>query len=382
MSDGPGRTTAGELSTSRSTEGVLLVRLAGRWRLADDLPSPAKVREEVERAGGVRRLAFDTSGVTEWDSGLLTFLRRVIRDSTTRRVEADRTGLPDGVRRLLDLADAVPEKETKRSAGPTPFLVRVGTQALAGLDGAREFIAFLGEATLAFLRLLRGKARFPWSDFWLVVQECGANALPIVSLVSVLVGLILAFMGAIQLSQFGAQIYVADLVGIGMARDMGAIMVGIIMAGRTGAAFAAQLGTMTVNEEIDALQTMGISAMEYLVLPRMLALMLMMPLLSLYADVVGIIGGLIVGISALDVGMMQYLEETRQALSIKHFAAGLFKGSVYGVIVALSGCLRGMQCGRSAAAVGSATTSAVVMGIVLIIVSCGIITIVYDVLGI
>jgi phospholipid/cholesterol/gamma-HCH transport system permease protein len=159
-------------------------------------------------------------------------------------------------------------------------------------------------------------------------------------------------------------------------------MVGIIMAGRTGAAFAAQLGTMTVNEEIDALQTMGISAMEYLVLPRMLALMLMMPLLSLYADIVGIIGGLIVGLSALDLGLMQYVEETRHALSVQHFAAGLFKGSVYGVIVALSGCLRGMQCGRSAAAVGSATTSAVVMGIVLIIVSCGIITIMYDVLGI
>jgi phospholipid/cholesterol/gamma-HCH transport system permease protein len=306
----------------------------------------------------------------------------VLKDCAARRVEADRQGLPEGVRRLLDLADAVPVKDTSRSSQRAPFLERLGTWAIDSLRGTREFAAFLGESTLAFLRLIRGKARFPWADFGVVVQECGANALPIVSLVSVLVGLILAFMGAIQLSQFGAQIFVADLVGIGMARDMGAIMVGIIMAGRTGAAFAAQLGTMTVNEEIDALQTMGISAMEYLVLPRMLALMLMMPLLTLYADLVGIFGGLLVGVGALDLGFMQYVEQTRSALEVRHFAAGLFKGSVYGVIVALAGCLRGMQCGRSAAAVGDATTSAVVMGIVGIIVSCGVITIVYDVLGI
>jgi phospholipid/cholesterol/gamma-HCH transport system permease protein len=351
--------------------------------MAGGLPSPGRVREEAE--GGeapVRRIVFDTSGVTDWDSGLLTFVRRVLQSCSARQIEADRSGLPEGVRRLLDLADAVPEKETGRASKKAPFLVRVGTAALDALAGSGAFLAFLGEATLAFWRLLRGKARFPRAEFGVVLQECSAQALPIVSLVSVLVGLILAFMGAIQLRQFGAQIYVANLVGIGMARDMGAIMVGIIMAGRTGAAFAARLGTMTVNEEIDALHTMGISAMEYLVLPRMLALMLMMPLLTLYADVVGILGGLLVGVGALDVGFMQYVEQTREGLSIRHFAAGLFKGSVYGVIVALAGCMKGMQCGRSAAAVGDATTSAVVMGIVFIIVSCGVITIVYNVLGI
>ena len=139
---------------------------------------------------------------------------------------------------------------------------------------------------------------------------------------------------------------------------------------------------MTVNEEIDAFQTMGISPMEYLVLPRMLALMLMMPLLVMYGDLLGIIGGAAVGIGSLDIGAMQYLNETQRALSIRHFAAGLFKGSVYGAIVALAGCMRGMQCGRSAAAVGNATTSAVVLSIILIIVACGIITVIYDVLGI
>ncbi len=350
---------AGELTLSQSEDGILLVRLLGSWRVSADVPSPGRVRDELEAQGAVRGLAFDASGVSDWDSGLLSFVRQIVQDCSAREIEADRSGLPSGVQRLLELADAVPEAETRGSAGVAPLLVRVGQQALDTLAGGREFVAFLGESTQAFWNLLRGRARFPRADFWLVMQECGAQALPIVSLVSVLVGLILAFMGAVQLRQFGAQIYVADLVGIGMARDMGAIMVGIIMAGRTGAAFAAQLGTMTVNEEIDALETMGISPMEYLVLPRMLALMLMMPLLVLYGDLLGIVGGGIVGVASLDLGVIQYAEQTRSALTVTHFATGLFKGTVYGVIVALAGCMRGLQCGRSAAAVGDATTSAV-----------------------
>jgi phospholipid/cholesterol/gamma-HCH transport system permease protein len=373
---------AAELSLQRPEPDVLLLRLAGSWRIAEALPSPDRVASELQSSPALRRVSFDASGVTAWDSGFLTFLRRVSRDCAARRVEADRAGLPEGVRRLLELAEAVPEQETARPRGRAAWLPRLGQQALGALAGARAFVEFLGAAVVALGRLLRGRARFPASEFGAVLQECGANALGIVALVSVLVGLILAFMGAIQLRSFGAEIYVADLVGIGMARDMGAIMVGIIMAGRTRAAFAAQLGTMTVNEEIDALSTLGISPMEYLVLPRMLALMLMMPLLTLYADVLGICGGLLVGLTTLDLGLVQYVEETRAALSVQHFAAGLFKGSVYGVIVALAGCLRGMQCGRSAAAVGEATTSAVVMAIVFIIVACGSITVVYDVLGI
>jgi len=371
-----------DLSLNLSEDGVLLLQLAGSWRISEELPSADRVREELEAQGAVGRITFDAIGVTEWDSGLLTFLRRVTQDCSDRQVEMDRSGLPNGVQQLLRLAEAVPEQETRGSAESDPLAVRVGKQTLEAVGGLRESMAFLGEATLAFLNLIRGRARFPRRDFWLITQECGAQALPIVSLVSVLVGLILAFMGAVQLRQFGAQIYVADLVGIGMSRDMGAIMVGIIMAGRTGAAFAAQLGTMTVNEEIDALQTMGISPMEYLVMPRMLALMLMMPLLVLYGDLLGIVGGAIVGVGSLDLGLMQYAQQTQRALTVTHFAAGLFKGTVYGVIVALAGCMRGMQCGRSAAAVGSATTSAVVLSIIMIIVSCGLITVIYNVLGI
>ena len=193
--------------------------------------------------------------------------------------------------------------------------------------------------------------------------------MPIVSLISFLVGLILAFVGVLQLAMFGAEVYVADLVGIAMVREMGAIMTGIIMAGRTGAAYAAQLGTMQVNEEIDALETLAIPPMEFLVLPRMVALTLMMPFLVLYADLMGILGGALVAVGMYDINIIVYLNRTKAAIGLNDLFIGLFMGVVFGILVALSGCLRGMQCGRSASAVGDAATSAVVTGIVAIIIA-------------
>jgi phospholipid/cholesterol/gamma-HCH transport system permease protein len=246
---------------------------------------------------------------------------------------------------------------------------------------AREMLAFFGEAVATLPRLARGAARFRRVDFLQILQECGAQALPIVSLISFLVGVILAYVGAIQLRTFGAQVYVADLVGIAMTREMGAMMAAVIMAGRTGAAFAAQLGTMQVNEEIDALQTLGIPAMEFLVLPRMLALALMMPLLCLYADLMGILGGAAVGVGLLDIGPTEYYLRTANAVGLHDALSGLIKGSVFGVLVAIAGCLRGMQSGRSASAVGAAATSAVVTGIVSIIVFDAVTTVIFDILG-
>jgi phospholipid/cholesterol/gamma-HCH transport system permease protein len=217
-------------------------------------------------------------------------------------------------------------------------------------------------------------------DFLAAVEQCGIAALPIVSLISVLVGVILAFIGALQLRVFGAQIYVASLVGIAMVRALAAVMTGIIMAGRTGASFAAQIGTMQVNEEIDALETFGFSAVDFLVLPRMLALSLMMPLLSLYANLMGILGGFLVAVTMLDLSARQYFMKTLESVSLRDFAVGLFSAAVFGVLVSLSGCMRGMRCGRSASAVGEATTSAVVTGIVGIVVSTAIITLICSVL--
>ena len=291
--------------------------------------------------------------------------------------------MPEGVGRLIALATAVPERKgARKEAAREPFFSRVGASAIASWQSARELLAFIGEATIALSRFLVGKASFRRSDLILFIQQCGADALPIVTLICVLVGLILAFIGAVQLMMFGAQVYVADLVGIAMVRVMGAVMVGIVMAGRTGAAFAAQLGTMQGNEEIDALKTMGVSPMEFLVLPRMLALVLMMPLLCVYADLMGVLGGLIVGVGMLDIGLLQYINQTKAALKLSYFFIGIIHAIVFGVLVSLAGCLRGMQCGRSASAVGEATTSAVVTSIVAIIVATGIITVICNVLGI
>ena len=207
-------------------------------------------------------------------------------------------------------------------------------------------------------------------------------ALPIVGIINVLLGVILAFMGAVQLQQFGAQIYVADLVALGQTREIAPMMTGIVMAGRTGAAYAAQLGTMQVNEEIDALKTFGFSPMDFLVLPRMLALAIMFPLLVLYADALGIFGGYLIGVGVLELSTMEYIEQTRHAIGISDIALGIFKGGVFGILVAVTGCMHGMQSGRSASAVGDATTKAVVSGIIAIVFMTVVFAMLTNLLGI
>jgi phospholipid/cholesterol/gamma-HCH transport system permease protein len=203
-----------------------------------------------------------------------------------------------------------------------------------------------------------------------------------VSLISFLIGVIFAFVGAYQMEQFGAGIYVANLVAVAMVREMSAIMTGIIMAGRTGAAFAAQLGTMKVNEETDALRTLGLNPIDFLVLPRAIALIIMMPLLTLYASLLAIAGGMLAALAMLDISIVQYLEQTRSAVRLNDLFGGLFKSLVYGIVVTIAGCQQGMACGNSAQAVGQATTGAVVMGILLIVISASVLTVIYTVLGI
>ena len=326
-------------------------------------------------------MLFDSSGITAWDSSLIAFLGKVLADNDRRQIDTDRTGLPGGVQRLLNLAAAVPARVDTGASRRPWWLARLGLATTVAAKRAVAILAFLGEVVACLPRLFRGAARFRRTDFFIILQECGAQALPIVSLISFLVGVILAYVGAIQLRQFGAQVYVADLVGIATTREMGAMMAGIIMAGRTGAAFAAQLGTMQVNEEIDALRTLGIPPVEFLVLPRMLALAMMMPLLTVYADIMGILGGAAVGLGMLDIGPTEYYLRTVEAVSLKDVGAGVIKGSVFGVLVAIAGCLRGMECGRSSAAVGWAATSAVVTGIVSIIVSDALLTVIFDIIG-
>ena len=370
-----------EWSLDLGADGVLVLRLSGRWLMQDHLPSRPAIERELGARPTARALAFDTRAVDDWDSGFVVFVRQALDVGRALRLDADLAGLPAGVRKLLDLAAAVPERETGRGAQPVTLLAWLGGVAIRGAGQARDMVTFLGDACLALARFVGRRARLRPADLLVTLQEAGPEALGIVSLISFLVGVILAYVGAIQLRRFGAEIYVADLVGIAMARQMGAIMTGIIMAGRTGAAYAAQLGTMRVNEEIDAVQTMGISPVEFLVLPRMLGLIIMMPLLTVYADIVGILGGAVVGAAMLKVGFLPYWNRTWVAVDLSDVAVGLISASVFGVLVAIAGCLRGMQSGRSSAAVGLAATSAVVTGIVFIVTADAILTVIYDAIG-
>jgi phospholipid/cholesterol/gamma-HCH transport system permease protein len=370
------------INLERLPGDILAIHLAGKWQLGKDVPSAEDVRAELIAHPAVKGIVFNTDALSVWDSSILTFLVEILKLSIKEGIKIEKDGLPSGVRQLIDLATAVPKKEdAQKSVVHESVLSRVGSDTILFIKSTGDLISFVGETSVALIRMLSGRARFLTSDLWLLIQENGFQAVPIVSLISFLVGMILAFVGVLQLELFGAQIYVADLVSIAMVREMGAIMTGIIMAGRTGAAYAAQLGTMQVNEEIDALETLAIPPMEFLVLPRMLALTLMMPLLVLYADLMGILGGAIVA-GIYDIHLIIYLNRVITALNLYHLFIGLFMGFVFGVLVSLSGCLRGMQCGRSASEVGNATTSAVVTGIVAIIVATAVITVICSILGI
>lgn len=274
---------------------------------------------------------------------------------------------------LIDLATAVAPHQEAAPQAKRPSFVRIFGQACLDLaSGTGRLMAFIGEASLSLLRFATGRARFRRSDLWLFIQQAGVDALPIVSLLSLLQGLTMAFLGAAQLKMFGAQVYVANLIGLSMAAEVGAVMTAIIMAGRTGAAYAAQIGTMQVNQEIDALKTMGLEPMDFLVLPRMLALILMMPLLYLYANLLGMLGGGLIAVTVLGMTGDQFANQLFHAVPLSVFVTGLIKSGVFGVLVALSGCMQGINYGRSAAAVGDATTSAVVTAIVAIIIADGV----------
>ena len=373
---------AGEIKLERQQD-TLVAMLCGDWSKEREPPSLEPVLNQIRAAKGLRSLRFSTDTLGSWDSLLMTEILRLIECSRKLGIKADTASLPEGMQGLLALVYAVPERAgARRQAQSTPWLEQLGKSALRILDDLHELVSFIGASAVSLSAFLSRRARFRRIDLWLNIQECGPAAIPIVTLISLLVGLILAFVGAVQLELFGAQLYIADLVGLGMTREMGGLMTAIIMSGRTGAAYAAQLGTMQVNNEIDALKTMGLDAMEFLVLPRMLALIIIMPLLCLYADLMGILGGALVTTSFFDVSLIQYLNRTVSAIHLPDFLIGIGKCAVFGILIAISGCMRGIQCGRSASAVGDAATSAVVSGIVFIVVADSVMTLICSRLGI
>ncbi len=367
-----------QMDFSRDADGTLRVRLSGSWALQAGVPSTAALAEQVQ--AGTTRLVFETAGLVAWDSSLVAWLHAASALAEARGLAVDLTALPAAARKLLDLARAVPARVAPPEVVDDAVTARVGRVALHAWGTAGDAATFLGETVQAAGAALRGRARFRRVDLMHAFEASGAAALGIVALINFLIGAVLAFVGAVQLQQFGASIYVANLVAIGVARELGALMTGIVMAGRTGASFAASLGTMTVNEEVDALRTMGLRPAEFLVLPRVLATTAMMPALVAYADLLGILGGAFVGVTLLDLGTVEYFRQTQDALALRHVIIGLVKSLAFGAVVSLTGCYYGVRCGRSAAAVGQAATKAVVMGIVLVVVTDAVFTVLLHVM--
>lgn len=309
---------------------------------------------------------FHTGNLGRFDSMLPAWLLRTLRESGEE--EPSLEGLPEDLRGLMELALKVPERSEAKSQEDEPHGLRLlGLRSTAAWQSLESVLEFTGDTVRSTLRFFVGKARFRSSDFWLTVQECGIGALPIVALISFLIGMILAFVGNVQLADFGASLYVADLVGIAMVREMGVMMTAIIMSGRTGAAFAAHIGSMNANQEIDALKTFGFNPFDFLVLPRVFALVLMMPILTIYSNVIGILGGMLVS-AAAGIPPSLFWAELLTVVDLTQASLGVFKSVFFGVAIAISGCLQGMNSGGSSAAVGQATTRAVVASITAIIV--------------
>ncbi|MFH1061927.1 MAG: ABC transporter permease [Candidatus Omnitrophota bacterium] len=361
---------------------TLLVKLEGDWQISAGLLPITEITAQLTSHPDISQINLSVSQELKWDSGLIAFLLKLVRECEQNNIQVDYKNLPTGARKLLELALKVHEKNILPQKPAESFFEKAGDKVLRIYQSLCSMLDFLGDITVSFGRVITSKAYFRGDDFMLIVQRCGVDTLLLVCLISLLVGMILAFVGSIQLKIFGAQIFVADIVGIAMVRVLAAVMTGIIISGRIGASFAAELGMMESNEEIDALKTLGVSPVEFLVIPRVLALVIMMPILTIYADLMGILGGFIISVGMLKLNPIEYLNHTQVAVQLSFVWIGLIHSIVFGVIIAVSGCLRGINCQRNAAGVGMATTSAVVTGITGIVIATAIITFICQILGV
>lgn len=358
-----------------SDGGDVVLSISGDWKLGQAHTRSGDVVEKLPE--NIKSLRFDVSDLGEYDSSLISLILKVYTIAQAKGAKVDFSSLPEGVDAMLYLATAVPEAKTKKNLDRIDFVNLVGTRTINLVSYLKDYIAFFGDISMAFCKAFIGKARFRRIDLFSIIQKSGPEALPIVALISFLVGLILAFVGSIQLAKYGSEIFVADLVGIAMVREMGAMMVGIVMSGRTGASFAAELGSMKVNEEVSAFRTFGISPMEFLVLPRIVALVCMFPLLTIFADAIGMLGGLVISVGMFDLSYEQYINRTLGALNLIQISTGIGKSFVYGAIVACIGCRMGLSCENSSSGVGRATTSCVVQSITWIIVADAIFAVIF-----
>lgn len=355
----------------------LTVRLSGEWRMMADRPTWAGALGDHTGT----RVRVVAGAIGAWDSSLALFVRDARAWAASHGAELEIEGLPAGAEQLAQLLARKPEAPATRAVGLPDLFSIVGKATFKLWSETKDIAQLVGECAFSVGRFVRGQAQFRWSDCIMEMQACGVMALPIVGLISFLVGVTMAYTGSIVVRQYGGDIWLADMVGLAVLREMGPMMAAIVLAGRTGAAFAATLGNMKANEEIDALETLGVSPIDFLVMPRLMALFFMMPLLALYASALGIAGGFAVAHGLLDIPAAAYWVETKSILDLSDLFTGLIKAATFGLLIGLAGCLRGLQAERSAAGVGAAATAAVVTSIFLIVVADSIYAVIFNILN-
>lgn len=363
LDSGPSRPSAdipqGFSVELRSSDGSGLVRVTGRLDFAETTALWDQTMKLV-LAQEAARIDFDLSGVTSADGGAMALLVHIRNRLEAQGVRSEFVGASPTVQTIVHLYEGdvhLPPPKRRRAESA---LAQIGRATIQVLLEAQLVMAFFGQMLISAIATVRAPRSANWKDLGPTMEHAGADAVPIVVLINFLIGFVMAFQGAVQLKQFGANVFVADLVGLSVTRELGPLMTAIIVCGRSGAAFAAELGSMKVSEEIDALRTMGFGTMRYLVLPRIFALILVLPILTLIADLVGIIGGLVVGLTTLDLSIAGYITETHKALKVWDVYSGVIKSMVFALAIGLVACQQGLATTGGAEGVGRRTTSAVV----------------------
>ena len=358
-----------------TTEGWTL-RLMGDWRGA------AALRLSGPPLGPqASRVTIDASGLSAWDGSLTASLREHLAPLARNGVTLDLSALPEAVRAVLELALPHAGAAAPQAPAPVRGVALFGLQVLATGRNAVVTLAFFGEVLMALGRLTVGRSAMRGTELMHQIDQTGPLSIPIVSLTCFLIGLMFAYMGGAQLDRIGAQSYIADLVTVGMVREVAGLMTGVILSGRVGASFAAHLATMKAGEEIDALRALGVDPIDHLVMPRVLALVLVAPLLIAYAALIGILAGMLTAYGVFGLAPTQFWHSSLNSLTWTHVWIGLFKGTLYAALVALAGCREGLNAGRNAQAVGEATTTGVVKSLVWIVIAAVGTTIVFQNLG-
>lgn len=356
-----------------------VIDLGGDWQLHAPTPSWHEISQKITAP----KITITSKELGLWDTALLLFLMHARAWCLAKKKKLETSSLPPSVVVILAHTDAEPHpKAVRKEHSDFDLRFFIGSNTLLFFKKIKEVTEFLGNCTLGIVHIILGKQKLRWIDCLLEMQDCWSSSLLIVSFISFLVGVILAFQAAIQFQRYGAGILVVDLVSLSIVREMGPIMAAIVVAGGTGAGFAARLGNMKVDEEIDALQTLGISVVNFLVLPRLFAITIMMPILTIYSNVLGILGGMYISATMLHIPTTLYWNEMHHRVSWIDISSGLIKSFFFGMIIALAGCLRGIHSERNTAGVGHATSSAVVTSIMLIILADALFSVIYNALGI